>query len=640
MTLKYVCIAIIFIVSITTFGFAQTISENSMTLLAVSEREDGTTVGSTANLKLEVISGQGRVFIDTFPLTQVDTQISTRIAKEIACDFTDVSCDQYDFIYTITSGSSIIGGPSAGAAISALTVLTLDGERINKNVAITGTSNTGGLIGPVGGLREKIDASSRDGISTVLIPKGGRYSPFNASIQNETISEDQIDLVTYGLEKGISVIEVGNLYEVLNIMSNKDYDLIYQEVSIPSFYSQTMQSLANQLCTRTQDTINSINLTDFPVMINQQNTSINIRGLHIQSLDEQSRSVFLQDSSFNISSFIQTIQDLDNRSQLAKDISDYYSTASFCYNAGIHARFLTSLQQEISVLETQASNAIRRSEELGIDSYTTITELQTYMLVEERITEAKEHFKAAQEHVENNQTHEAIFAYSQAIERAFSAESWSAFYQSIGKKFQFNPSVLSESCSLKIREAEDRRNYVQYYAPFLSESPILDNAKKYQRRGQYELCLFEASKAKARFDVILGSIGATTDDDLDILVDERKILAEQAILHQTQKDIFPIIGYSYYEYALSLADTDKQSALLYLQYALELSNLDMYFPKDSQEDFVYQSVSRLTPKMIFFIGLSAGLLIAVVLLRIESRFLKKPARARKPKSSHPDRKKR
>ena len=59
---------------------------NHIKLLAVSERSEGNITGATADLFLEIKPGEGRVFIDTFPLTKLDTQISTRFAKEIACD--------------------------------------------------------------------------------------------------------------------------------------------------------------------------------------------------------------------------------------------------------------------------------------------------------------------------------------------------------------------------------------------------------------------------------------------------------------------------------------------------------------------------------------------------------------------------
>jgi len=67
-----------------------------MKLLAVSDTENGQR-GGIADLFLEIQPGSGRVFLETFPLTRLDTQISTRFAKEIACDFADVDCNKFDF---------------------------------------------------------------------------------------------------------------------------------------------------------------------------------------------------------------------------------------------------------------------------------------------------------------------------------------------------------------------------------------------------------------------------------------------------------------------------------------------------------------------------------------------------------------
>ena len=75
----------------------------------MQENADGSQTGGGADLYLELKEGSGRVFLDTFPATKIDTQISTRFAKEIACHFYKLSCDTYDFIYTIKAESNIIG---------------------------------------------------------------------------------------------------------------------------------------------------------------------------------------------------------------------------------------------------------------------------------------------------------------------------------------------------------------------------------------------------------------------------------------------------------------------------------------------------------------------------------------------------
>src|SRR3989338_3788335 len=145
-----------------------------MKLLAVSDTEDGYK-GITADLYLEVQLGEGRVFIESFPLTKMDTQISTRFAKEIACSELNLDCDSYNFFYTIKADTALVGGPSAGAAAAVLTAAILQGDEIDESIAMTGTINSGGLVGPVGGLKEKIAAAQKRGLRKVLITEGERY---------------------------------------------------------------------------------------------------------------------------------------------------------------------------------------------------------------------------------------------------------------------------------------------------------------------------------------------------------------------------------------------------------------------------------------------------------------------------------
>ena len=181
-----------------------------MKLLAVSDTPDGQ-VGGVADLFLETKPGSGRVFLETFPLTRVDTQISTRFAKEISCDFAEVDCSKFDFFYTITADSSIIAGPSAGAAIAVLTFSMLKGIDFNEKVAITGTINSGGLIGPVGGLKAKIRAAEKAGLKKVLIPIGESLNGINETDEfNETF-----DLEDLRKNTSVDIIEVPTLDEAV-----------------------------------------------------------------------------------------------------------------------------------------------------------------------------------------------------------------------------------------------------------------------------------------------------------------------------------------------------------------------------------------------------------------------------------------
>ena len=162
-------------------------------LLAVAELQ-GNFTGKMADLFLELNPGSGRVFMDTVPLTKIDTQISTRFANQIACNYIDADCSKLDFIYTIRADSSIIGGPSAGAAIAVLTIAALQDLKLREDIAMTGTINSGGIIGPVGAVKQKIEAAAKNKINKVLIAKGATlYDEIDEKklLQEITVEDDK-----------------------------------------------------------------------------------------------------------------------------------------------------------------------------------------------------------------------------------------------------------------------------------------------------------------------------------------------------------------------------------------------------------------------------------------------------------------
>ncbi|MFT4312195.1 MAG: S16 family serine protease [Candidatus Woesearchaeota archaeon] len=589
------------------FAYSQTM-QNTLPLLAVAESENGR-VGSVADLTVEIIPGSGRVFIDTYPLTQLDTQISTRIAKEIACTFTQVDCNQYDFIYTIRSGSTVIGGPSAGAAIAAVTVATLEGHQVNRRMSITGTVNSGGLVGPVGGIREKIEAASNNRIRTVMIPVGEiamsdlrQMNVTNESNQTSSTPENGESFEQYGASLGVRVVKVGNLYDVLTELTGREYSLSYIDISLPEFYTETMGELANQLCQRTQEVVDS-----FDIMYNNNGTIIEIAP---DSIQITGNATVLPNSSIDVNQTFQAVQDSLERSKAAMQSGSFYSAASFCYGAGLNAAFLANLHTDLDELSDSIQELFAES---PVDrNYQTMTDLQTYMLVQERVVEAQDHFERAQNMTNHYQK---LFRLVNAQERYMSAHSWSKFFAHHGEPIQISQSALRESCSIRIDEATQRRSYVQLY-PFFSqrEFPDLERAQEERQRGNVELCLFYASKAKASMDVLLSSIGLNAD--VSQFIDEKIAIANQIIFNQFQQGAFPIIGYSYYEYGISLREHDPFASLLYLQYAIELSNLDPYLPTTQRGQTSRQMSVRndveLPKEALFLLGIIVGLVFSLL----------------------------
>lgn len=542
--------------------------EHHMTLLAVSETEDGL-VGGTADLYLEIRPGTGRIFMETFPFTKVDTQMSTRFANEIACDYIDADCDDYDFFYTLRAGSSILAGPSAGSSIAVLTIAALKGWEVDDSLAVTGTINSGGFIGPVGGLEEKVEAASREGLQGVLVP-------FGESLSRERNRSVLPENATY--QPNITVTEVATLDEAVEAFTGRQVKED-RAISLDNSYSETMRGLASILCDRTASLKTSLNETAPAINASRLSQAVNLTG--------QGEQAFAN--------------------------ATYYSAASFCYGANVEYSRLLLEEQNLSARDimehhTRLRERIRDFEsDIEAKEIRTITDLESYMVTKERLDEAIEHLD---ELTKANDTEQKITRLALAGERLNSAYSWFTFFGKEGREFTFDEPALQSSCTIKIAEVEERLQYVSQYFPqqMADLGEELEEAKADSLRGDYALCLFKASRTKASVGMVMSVLGVRPDDYGEVL-DIKLNIVRNMIAEQTEQDIFPILGYSYYEYASSLQEKNQLSALLYAEYALELGNLDMYF-KD-KETFQIGDYINYELAGIFAGGILVGLIASI-----------------------------
>ncbi|MGH7816302.1 MAG: endopeptidase La, partial [Candidatus Binatia bacterium] len=74
----------------------------------------------------------------------------------------------------IPAGAIPKDGPSAGVTLFVALVSLLRGRRISKDIAMTGEISLRGLVLPVGGIKEKMLAAKRAGITSVLLPELNR----------------------------------------------------------------------------------------------------------------------------------------------------------------------------------------------------------------------------------------------------------------------------------------------------------------------------------------------------------------------------------------------------------------------------------------------------------------------------------
>ncbi len=91
-------------------------------------------------------------------------------------------------------------GPSAGIGMVTSIVSTLSGVPVRKDVAMTGEVTLRGRVLPIGGLKEKLLAALRGGITTVLIPEENR----------KDLAE-----IPENVKQGLDIIPVSHVDEVL-----------------------------------------------------------------------------------------------------------------------------------------------------------------------------------------------------------------------------------------------------------------------------------------------------------------------------------------------------------------------------------------------------------------------------------------
>lgn len=567
-------IFLLFVVSISQVSAYR--EEGKIGLLTVSESLNGTVQrGGVADLYLSIKPGSGRIYIDSFPLSRLDTQITMRFASELACDFLQLDCSNLDFFYNIRADSSIVGGPSAGAAATLLTIAMLDNQDIDEKVIMTGTINSGYLIGPVAGISEKTFAAQRYGYEKVLIP---RWDALNESFEEN---------------RTLKIIYVSRIEDALLEFTGKNYSKEYSPV-VPSIdYINTMRKITIDLCAKyggfTDNRIVMPNISDI---------------LPDLGSDSSYDSNFSSNSSSNSSKeekdyFVLALQEIDRGS--------YYSAASYCFGGNVRiSRKLyegisnNGLKQEYAKLlgELSIQDSFLKKQEIK-----TITDLETYMIVKERIEEARSILR--EEDPDNLSGRNIAYA----KERLDTAVSWSKFFSIDGKEFSRNIDVLETACNKKLSETEERINYLQVYYPRDVDRSELNKAYGYSQSGEYALCIFTAAKAKAEVDVILGAL-FLNNDDVGELLQEKLDAASVVINRQQESGLFPILGYSYYEYANSLSSEEPYSALLYAEYALEMSNLDMYIGMQREKIPIRSNIDSQNIAL-FVLGFVCGALLVV-----------------------------
>lgn len=541
---------------------------------AVAQTETGYVgVISTVTVTIQN-NGSGHVFVDTLPLTQIDMQGSARLAVKVASALikNDKNCtvnpSNYDYFFVVRTSSPVIGGPSAGAAMTLATISLLENWTLNSKTVMTGMINPDGSIGPIGGIPYKIDAAHSVGATRFLIPKGqGTYTEVVREITTEdgwpaiisrTVTTNMAD---YAMEKyGMEVDEVEDINDALRYFTGYNFSTPESDHKITTKdYVDSMKPLATTLLDEAKNQYeNSSELlnksksnipNNYPLQYRDQVTDfINEATDRLkESGDWYGQGLYYSSTSKSFQSMI------DSR---------FVSYACGYFNTDDEHQYITSVLNEVTSFYNNKSREAKNAEIKGLVS------LQCVGAAQQRASEADSYISGASNSYDEKDYLGMLYKLAFAMERSKSVGWWIDIASHFNDTGKINNTTLE---NLATEYIEDAQQSVVYSGVILQEmgesSSYLNDAESLLKTARNDLekeypaaALFDGLDALVKANLAIETVDGVTQDKID----RARESASNSISKSRNTGIEPVLAVSYYEYAESLANESSfDSAIVY-----------------------------------------------------------------------------
>jgi len=546
--------------------------ENGNTVIlkapAVSRTSSGELIGVATDFIITVAPGNGHVYVETWPLAEVDMQASARLAAQIAGKVLDVDMNKYDVFIQVKSDAPIIGGPSAGGTMTVGIIAALEGWEVRKDVMMTGMINPDGSIGPVGGILEKASAAYSVGSKLFLIPEGQRIQIIQTTEQKQigpitqiTSKAERVDVVEYARERwGLEVKEIKDIYDAVYYFTGKkiekpsvpadlNVDTSFLKTDALNDYDKTLsyyEQVENKLKT------SNMGYTTYSYLKEALNEAKS-------RLDEAKKA--LEDGRYY------TTLTLDFQARITIRHVDWYLDVET--DADLE-NLLKNVDDEIKSTENTISNLTIRG----------ISMLQAVAASEERLEQAKSLLKDAWSAYYDGNYWDAVSNAAFAYERIQTAKFWA----SLGERYAKGDVIERESLKETARYYLDNsRLIITYITSMFGEVNLqelinlMNEGEGYYQDGKYSAAIFSAMEARIQAEIILDTLGIDNETILMDKLQRMKEDAKVAIVQAQKEGIYPILSFSYYEFAQSYENQggldNIQTAMMFYQYAKETSTV-------------------------------------------------------------------
>jgi uncharacterized protein len=129
----------------------------------------GPTGGAVLPIKVTLLTpGDGRAYVAGVPEAGEGFGPSAQIALYVAARYSGRPYTNYTALLRVLASDAQVGGPSASGYITVALFALMNNLTLRGDMAMTGIILPDGLVGPVGGVSQKVSAAAEKGIKTVL----------------------------------------------------------------------------------------------------------------------------------------------------------------------------------------------------------------------------------------------------------------------------------------------------------------------------------------------------------------------------------------------------------------------------------------------------------------------------------------